>query len=44
MAEGIHTRIKSVYDDTILENMFQNGHESKIKDNPLNENFAKKEF
>lgn len=44
MTEGIHTLVKSVYDDTVLYNMFTDGHESKVKDNPLNENFAKKEF
>ena len=44
MTEGIHTLIQSVYDDSILENMFTNGHETKITENPLNENFAKKEF
>lgn len=44
MAEGIHTLIQSVYDDKVLENMFSDGHDTKIKENPLNENFAKKEF
>lgn len=44
MAEGIHILIQSVYDDSILKDMFTDGHESKVKDNPLNENFAKKEF
>ncbi len=44
MAEGIHILIQSVYDDSILAGMFQDGHESKVKGNPLNENFAKKEF
>ena len=44
MAEGIHLLIQSVYDDSVLNDMFQDGHEAKIKDNPLNENFAKKEF
>ncbi len=44
MAEGIHKLIQSVYDDSMLESMFTDGHESKIMDNPLNENFAKKEF
>lgn len=44
MAEGIHTLTQSVYDDKVLENMFSDGHETKIKENPLNENFAKKEF
>ena len=44
MAEGIHTLIQSVYDDSILQGMFTDGHEPKVKENPLNENFAKKEF
>ena len=44
MAEGIHSLIQSVYDDSILKDMFTDGHETKVKDNPLNENFAKKEF
>ncbi len=44
MAEGIHKLIQSVYDDSMLKSMFTDGHESKIMDNPLNENFAKKEF
>ena len=44
MADGIHSLIQSVYDDSILESMFTDGHETKVKDNPLNENFAKEEF
>lgn len=44
MAEGIHMLIQSVYDDSILQDMFTDGHETKVKDNPLNDNFAKKEF
>lgn len=44
MAEGIHLLIKAVYDDSILEKMFEDGHQTKVKDNPLNDNFAKKEF
>lgn len=44
MAEGIHSLIQSVYDDSILSTMFSDGHETKVKENPLNENFAKKEF
>lgn len=44
MADGIHTLIQSVYDDNILQDMFTDGHETKVKDNPLNDNFAKKEF
>lgn len=44
MADGIHTLIQSVYDDNILQDMFTDGHETKVKDNPLNDNFAKKNF
>ena len=44
MADGIHTLIQAVYDDSVLKDMFTDGHETKVKDNPLNENFAKKEF
>ena len=44
MAEGIHMLVQSVYDESVLDNMFTNGHETKVKENPLNENFAKKEF
>lgn len=44
MTDGIHTLIQSVYDDSVLKDMFTDGHESKVKENPLNENFAKKEF
>ena len=44
LTDGIHMLIQSIYDDGILKDMFSDGHESKVKDNPLNENFAKKEF
>lgn len=44
MAEGIHSLIQSVYDDSILKDMFTDGHETKVKKNPLNDNFYKKEF
>ena len=44
MAEGIHTLIQAVYDDSVLKAMFTNAHETKIKGNPLNDNFAKAEF
>lgn len=44
MVDGIHALIQSVYDDSVLANMFSDGHETKVKDNPLNDNFYKKEF
>lgn len=44
MADGIHALIQAVYDNGVLREMFSDGHETKVKENPLNENFAKKEF
>lgn len=44
MKEGIHKLIQSIYDETVLDEMISNGRESKVKDNPLNDNFAKAEF
>lgn len=44
LTEGVHMLIQSVYDDSMLDRMITNGHETKVKENPLNENFAKKEF
>lgn len=44
MAEGIHLLIQAVYDERALKEMFVDGHETKVKENPLNENFAKAEF
>ena len=44
MADGIHALVQAVYDDGVLKDMFSDGHETKVKENPLNENFAKKEF
>ncbi|KIR03970.1 Type III restriction enzyme, res subunit:DEAD/DEAH box helicase [Lachnospiraceae bacterium TWA4] len=44
MSEGIHMLIQSVYDDSVLKDMFVNGHDTKVTENPLNDNFAKKEF
>lgn len=44
MTEGIHKLIQAVYDDSVLKNMFTDGHEAKVKENPLNDNFAKEEF
>lgn len=43
-ADGVHTLVQGVFDDSVLKDMFTDGHETKIKDNPLNDNFAKAEF
>ncbi|HOO26189.1 MAG TPA: restriction endonuclease subunit R, partial [Clostridiales bacterium] len=44
MAQGIHMLIQAVYDDSVLDDMFVDGHETRVKENPLNDNFAKAEF
>ncbi len=44
MAEGIHLLVQAVYDEHALKEMIVDGHETKVKENPLNENFAKAEF
>ena len=44
LTEGIHMLIQSVYDERVLGTLFSDGHETKIKENPLNDNFAKQEF
>lgn len=36
--------IQAVYDERVLTDMFSDGHETKVKENPLNENFARAEF
>ena len=43
-ADGIHKLIQSVFNDKILEDMIEDGNETKIPNNDLNENFYKKEF
>ena len=44
MSEGIHKLVQAVFDESVLKDMISDGHETKVKDNPLNENFYKKEF
>jgi len=44
MADGIHKLVQAVFDESVLKDMFTDGHETKIKENPLNDNFYKKEF
>ncbi len=43
MSEGIHMLIQGVFDDSVLDNMIDNGNKTKI-DNVVNENFFKEEF
>lgn len=44
MAEGVHRLVQAVFDESALKDMISDGHETKVKDNPLNDNFYKKEF
>lgn len=44
MAEVVHKLVQSVYDADALRGMVEDGHQSKVQDNKLNENFGKKEF
>ena len=44
LADGIHKLVQAVFDESVLDDMFTDGHDTKIKDNPLNDNFYKKEF
>ncbi len=41
---GVHKLVQGVFDDSVLKDMVSDGHETKVKDNPLNDNFNKKEF
>ncbi len=44
ISEGVHKLIQAVFDESILNDMIKDGCETKVKDNPLNDNFYKKEF
>ena len=44
MVETVHKLVQSIYDAEALRGMIENGHQAKVQDNALNENFKKKEF
>ncbi|MCM1100790.1 MAG: DEAD/DEAH box helicase family protein [Clostridium sp.] len=44
IAEGVHALVQSVFDEHALDDMIKNGHDTKIQENALNDNFYKKEF
>lgn len=44
MQEGIVKLVKAVFDPNVLNDLFKDARVTKIEDNPLNENFSKKEF
>ena len=45
MADGIHLLIRALYDESVaIDNMFEDGNATVVKENKLNDNFAKAEF
>lgn len=42
--ESIHKLIRAIYDENAIAGIIGNARETKIRDNPLNENFHKKKF
>lgn len=41
---GVHKLVQAIFDDNVLNDMIEDGRKTKIKSNPLNDNFYKKEF
>lgn len=44
IGQGVHALVQSIFDEHVLDDMISNGHETKIQENALNDNFYKKEF
>lgn len=44
ITEAVHVLIQNIFNEHILEEMIDDGHETKIPENNLNDNFYKKEF
>ncbi|WP_370850160.1 type III restriction-modification system endonuclease [Megasphaera sp.] len=44
MAAGVHALVQSIFDEHALDDMIDDGHQTKIQENALNDNFYKKEF
>ena len=44
ITDGVHALISSIFDPHALDDMIKDGHETRITENPLNDNFYKKEF
>lgn len=41
---AVHMLIKGIFDESVLKNMVENGKDTKVETNKLNDNFWKKEF
>lgn len=39
LAENVHKLVQAIFDPSILKDMAGNGHDTKVKDNPLNKNW-----
>lgn len=44
ITQGVHTLIQGIFDESVLNDMIEDGNKTKIAENELNENFYKKEF
>ena len=44
ITDGVHALIQSIFDEHALDDMISDGHETKIQENALNDNFYNKEF
>ena len=44
LTEGVHKLIQGIFDESVFDSMITDAHETKVKENPLNDNFYKKEF
>lgn len=44
MTESVHMLVQAVFDESVLERMVENGKQTKLDSNNLNQNFHKKEF
>ena len=43
-APAVHKLIQGIFDESVLKEMISNGKETQVQENPLNDNFWKKEF
>lgn len=39
LAESVHKLVQAIFDPSILKDMTANGHETKVKENPINDNW-----
>ena len=44
VTQAIYTRVQTVFDDSVIEKMIENGGKPQTPENKLNENFKKREF